>query len=80
MWDVQCEEGFWELKKKLRTTPVLIFPGVKKPFMVNRDASKMGLGGMLMKNGQVVAYASQKLKIHEELSYPEFRVGSCSVC
>lgn len=39
------------------------------PFMVHYDLSKMGLGGVLMKNGQVVAYASRQLKIHER-NYP----------
>lgn len=38
-------------------------------FVVYYDASKMGLGGMLMHNGQVVAYASRQLKIHER-NYP----------
>lgn len=33
--------------------------------MVYCDASKMGLGGVLMQNVQVVAYASRQLKIHE---------------
>ena len=30
------------------------------------DASKMGLGGVLMQNRQVVAYASRQLKVHEK--------------
>ena len=29
------------------------------------DASKMGLGGVLMKNINIVVYASRQLKIHE---------------
>ena len=29
----------------------------------------MGLGGALMQNGQVVAYSSRKLKVHER-NYP----------
>jgi len=33
------------------------------------DASKMGLGGVLMQNRQVVAYGSRKLKVHEK-NYP----------
>ena len=37
--------------------------------MVYCDASKMGLGGVLMQWGQVVAYASQQLKRHER-NYP----------
>ena len=30
------------------------------------DALKMGLGGVLMQNRQVVAYASRQLKMHEK--------------
>ena len=37
--------------------------------MVYYDASKMGLGGVLMQNGQVFAYASRQLKVYER-NYP----------
>ena len=65
----QCEESFQELKKRLTTTPILIFLDAKEFFVVYRDASKMGLGGVLMKNHQVVAYALRQLKVHER-NYP----------
>jgi hypothetical protein len=32
-----------------------------------QDALKQGLGAMLMQDGGVIAYASRKLKKHEEL-------------
>ncbi|XP_050889253.1 uncharacterized mitochondrial protein AtMg00860-like [Lathyrus oleraceus] len=51
VWDVRCEESFLELKKRLTTAPILIFPNLEEPFMVYCDASKMGLGGVLMQNG-----------------------------
>ena len=50
------------------TAPVLIFPNPSESFMVYCDASKMGLGGMRMQNGQVVTYASRQLKVHERNS------------
>src|SRR5687767_15290622 len=37
--------------------------------MVYRDASKIGLGCVLMQNGKVIAYASRQLKVHER-NYP----------
>jgi hypothetical protein len=40
---------------------VLILPNPKDSFIVYCDASKMGLGGMLMQDSQVVAYASREL-------------------
>ncbi|MCH90079.1 gag-pol polyprotein, partial [Trifolium medium] len=69
VWDVECEKSFQELKRRLTTAPVLILPDAKESFVVYCDASKMGLGGVLMQKGQVVAYASRQLKIHEK-NYP----------
>ena len=51
------------------TAPVLVLPNPREPFEVYWDASKMGLGGVLMQNGQVVAYGSRQLKTHE-MNYP----------
>ena len=40
---------------------------MEKDFMVCMDASKQGSGAVLMQDGGVIAYASRKLKKHEEL-------------
>jgi len=69
VWDTQCEHSFQTLKERLTTAPVLVLPNPREPFEVYCDASKMGLGGVLMQNGQVVAYASRQLKTHER-NYP----------
>lgn len=69
VWNGQCESSFNELKQKLTTTPVLILPKSDEPFAVYCDASKFGLGGVLMQDCKVVAYASRQLKIHER-NYP----------
>ena len=50
----------------LTTTPILKVADPKKEFVVCIDASKEGLGGVLMEGGNVVAYESRKLKYHEE--------------
>jgi len=57
------------LKKRLTSAPMLILPNPKESFVVYCDASKMGLGGVLMQNRQVIAYASRKLKVYEK-NYP----------
>ncbi|KAI5434919.1 hypothetical protein KIW84_021660 [Lathyrus oleraceus] len=49
--------------------PILILPNPLEPFVVYSDASLLGLGGVLMQKGQVVAYASTQLKVHER-NYP----------
>ena len=69
VWDTQCKHSFHTLKKRLTTAPVLVLPNPREPFEVYCDASKMGLGGVLMQKGQVVAYASRQLKTHER-NYP----------
>ncbi|XP_061347001.1 uncharacterized protein LOC133292588 [Gastrolobium bilobum] len=55
-----------KLKDKLTTAPVLILPDPKKRFEIYCDASKYGLGCVLMQERKVVAYASRQLRPHEE--------------
>ena len=40
-----------------------------KDFVVYCDASRIGLGCVLMQHGKVIAYASRQLKVHER-NYP----------
>jgi hypothetical protein len=40
-----------------------------KRFMVYTDASRIGLGCVLMQDGKVIAYSSSQLKKHER-NYP----------
>ena len=56
-WSPACEEAFQALKKFLTTAPVLAQPDIDRLFDVYCDASKMGLGCVLMQNGCVIAYA-----------------------
>ncbi|KAL6311769.1 hypothetical protein AAG906_022856 [Vitis piasezkii] len=64
-----CEESFQELKRRLTTAPVLITPISGERYTVYCDASRNGLGCVLMQRGRVVAYASRQLKNHEQ-NYP----------
>jgi glutaredoxin-related protein len=54
-WSEACEKSFQELKRRLTTAPVLTLPDIKKDFVVYRDASRQGLGCVLMQEGKVVA-------------------------
>ncbi|KAL4011676.1 hypothetical protein IC575_028737 [Cucumis melo] len=69
VWSPACESSFQKLKQKLVTAPVLIVPDGLGSFMIYSDASKKGLGCVLMQQGRVVAYASRQLKSHEQ-NYP----------
>lgn len=68
-WDKECEEDFEELKRRLVSSPVLTIPDPSVSFVVYCDASKNGLGCVLMQEGKVVAYASRQLRTHE-VNYP----------
>jgi hypothetical protein len=61
IWDEKCEKSFEELKDKLTTTPVLAVPELGKDYTVYCDASKHGLGCVLMQERKVIAYGSRKL-------------------
>lgn len=50
----------------MTTALVLVIPYPNRPYEVFYDASKKGLYGVLMQNGQVVAYASWLLRPREE--------------
>ena len=68
-WNDKCEQSFQELKKRLTTAPVLALPEPGKAFTVYCDASRVGLGCVLMQDGRAIAYASRQLKPHEQ-NYP----------
>nr|XP_027066533.1 uncharacterized protein LOC113692333 [Coffea arabica] len=69
MWDARCEAGFRELKKRLTMAPILALPYGIDGFTVYTDASREGLGCVLMQNQNVISFASRKLKPHER-NYP----------
>ncbi|KAL0546275.1 hypothetical protein IC582_016181 [Cucumis melo] len=69
VWSKACEDSFQNLKQKLVTAPVLLVPDGSGSFVIYSDASKKGLGCVLMQQGKVVTYASRQLKSHEQ-NYP----------
>eukprot|EP00253_Pinus_taeda_P007271 PITA_07271 len=65
-WTPDCQKSFEQLKHLLTTAPVLSIADPNKDYVVCTDASKEGLGGVLMQEGRVIAYESRKLKDHEQ--------------
>lgn len=57
----KCKVAFDDLKKRMVTTPILKLLGFERPFEVHIDASDFATGGVLMQDGHLVAYESQKL-------------------
>ncbi|KAD6796506.1 hypothetical protein E3N88_07402 [Mikania micrantha] len=66
IWGSQQEEAFQLLKNKLCNAPILALPEGTENFMVYCDASRQGLGCVLMQKGKIIAYAFRQLKIHEK--------------
>ena len=58
-WIESCEKSFQELKKRLTTSLVLTLLDIHQDFIIYCDASRQGLGCVLMQGGKVVAYASR---------------------
>jgi hypothetical protein len=59
MWSEQCEQSFQTLKEKLTTALVLAVPETGKDYIVYCDASKHGIGCVLMQDRKVIAYGSR---------------------
>ena len=66
------------MKGKLTSVPVLALPNGKYGFVVYSDASRQGLGCVLMQNDRVIGYASRQVKKHEE-NYPTHDLELASV-
>nr|GFB49635.1 putative reverse transcriptase domain-containing protein [Tanacetum cinerariifolium] len=69
VWNEEREKNFEELKRRLVSSPVLTLPSGTGGYQIYSDASKKGLGCVLMQHGKVIAYASRQLKPYEE-NYP----------
>ncbi|GKF48860.1 putative reverse transcriptase domain-containing protein, partial [Tanacetum coccineum] len=64
-------EGFSKIAKPMtklthKSAPILALPEGSEDFIAYYDASKNGLGIVLMQREKVIAYASRQLKIHEK--------------
>ena len=68
-WTADRQAAFDELKRRLTTAPVLTLPNQQKKFTVYCDASRDGLGCVLMQERKVVAYGSRQVRKHE-VNYP----------
>src|SRR3978361_1844963 len=64
-WTAEQDKAFCELKQHLTEAPVLTCPDFEQPFILQTDASDLGLGVALTQNiegnDQVIAYASRSL-------------------
>jgi hypothetical protein len=47
IWNQLCEEAFSELKNKLTSAPILVYPDFRKKFFIHCDASNESIGAVL---------------------------------
>ncbi|KAL4023208.1 hypothetical protein IC575_016959 [Cucumis melo] len=74
VWSKACEDSFQTLKQKLVTAPVLTVPDGSGNFVIYSDASKKGLGCVLMQQGKIWRHYlyGEKIQIftdHKSLKY-----------
>ena len=64
-WTAECQEAFLHIKNKLTNAPILAFPKLDVPFILDSDASDGGLGAVLSQvqygRERVIAYAARAL-------------------
>ena len=53
-WSDECQASFEELRRRLTSTPILVLPDITQSFDIYCDASRQGLGCMLMQGEKVV--------------------------
>lgn len=65
-WSSQCQTAFECLKDKLTSAPTLGYADFTLPFVIETDASNLGLGAVLYQHQKgkktVIAYASRRLR------------------
>lgn len=82
----EAEASFEKLKEALTTAPVLVQPDFSKPFTIQCDASRVGVGGVLVqRDGEgeehPIAYVSQKLnKAQRNYTVTELECLAAIVC
>ncbi|KAL5779238.1 hypothetical protein ACOSQ2_009975 [Xanthoceras sorbifolium] len=60
-WSKATQKAFEVIKQQLTEAPVLVLPDFKKLFVVECDASHMGIGAILSQEGKPVKFFSEKL-------------------
>jgi len=66
VWGENQEKSFQKLKTRLNLALILAMPSGTEGYVIYSDASKLGLGCVLMQHGRMIAYAPRQLRNHEK--------------
>jgi len=61
VWTLKAQSSFKEIKIRLTQAPVLSLPCCSKVFQVECDASRVGIGGVVTREGKPLAFFIEKL-------------------
>ncbi|GJR12367.1 putative reverse transcriptase domain-containing protein [Tanacetum coccineum] len=67
VWTDERQESFEELKRRLVSAPILTLPSGSGGFQIYSDASKKGLGCVLMQHGKVLMGYWESMRIESNL-------------
>ena len=73
LWTDETEIAFLRLKEAMMSAPVLGLPNFQQPFILETDASGVGIGAVLHQNGHPIAYFSKKLAPRTQKKSAYFR-------
>ena len=78
-WEHEHEAALNQLKEALMQPTVLAYYDVKKPVLIQTDASQYGLGSCLLQEGRPIAYASRALT-SAETNYSQIEKELLAIC
>lgn len=71
LWNEQAQQAFVQLKDAMTKTPVLALPNFDEDFVMENDASGLGMGAVLSQRGHPICFYSKKFcpKLLNSLTY-----------